>query len=224
MYSYKNFYNSFQVNYFDYKQSVNEYLMSKSGAELKGIAGQMLNYEEKSFKRAIKMDARKTYLMAVDTFFELIFALLPNKKLQLMDEKIVEQLSRKNQYIHDLKKYIDKKPCNFNKIKNAVINYTNNKSSNLVRYLFFLGIFETEHEDLIEESVASFEEAIDFFAKEILENREELNSFKHGLRLIPFMYKLEISNPADKNEKISIDMGDSLSFQTFNSQGRIIHH
>ncbi len=222
MYTHKEFYKNFQVNYFDYKQCSNEHLLSLDYEKLASIAGQLIDYDAKAFRLALKMDVRMTYLLSIDTLFELIYALLPDKKLQLMDKKIVEQLNRKNQYVFELIKYMDGKPSNFRKLLDTII-YTNDKSSSVMRYLFYLGIFETEHEDKIQESVIAYGEAIKFFGKEILESRDELNSFKHGLRLIPFIKELHIADQENRSNKLSIKVEESLSFQTSNKTIKTLH-
>ena len=220
MYTFKDFYDSYQTNYFDYKQSCNKSILDKTTEELIVIADGIVDYDEKSFRRTIKMDTRLTYLLAVDTLFELIFALLPNKNRELMDEKIIEQLSRKNQYFPELKKFIVGKPNEFDKLK-YVITYTGNKSCSVLRYLFYNGLFETKYEKEILESVDAMENAIPFFCGEIINNREELNSFKHGLRVIPFFNSLTLGNP--ETSHIKFDMIDSITFQTQDKTTRTLH-
>lgn len=222
MYSFKDFYDSYQTNYFDYKQSCNEFILDKTTSDLKNIADGIIDYNEKSFRRAIKMDVRLTYLLAVDALFELVFALLPDKNRALMDKKILDQLSRKNQYYPDLKKYLTNKPNQFDKL-NYTINYTRDKSCSVLRYIFYDGLFETEYEKEIIESVDAIEAAILFLGKEVMENREELNSFKHGLRVTPFFNRMVLSDPKTKNQELNIDMVDSLTFQTKTNGIRTLH-
>lgn len=216
------FFNSFQYNFFEYKQSSIEYLMERSSEELKEIAGGTANYSEEDFKRGLKMDARLTYLLAVDTLFELVFALLPSKKLEIMDEKIIDQLNRNNKYFPELVKLLSDKPNDFKKLK-YTINYNDGYSCDVLRYIFYDGLFNTEFEKDISTSMIVMHEAILFFAKEALDNRAEINSYKHGLRLLPTFGSLIISNSSDKGKNVEFDLKNSIAFQTKNKNTKTIH-
>ncbi|AZQ59835.1 hypothetical protein EJ994_13890 [Maribacter sp. MJ134] len=181
----------------------------------------IVGYDEKSYKRAIKIDVRLTYLMAVDTLFELVFALLPDKKGNLRDKEIVSTLSSGKQYYSELREYVNNRESRFDILKDQV-NYTGGKSCTALRYIFYDGLFETEHEKEIVESVDAISEALKFFGKEINENRDELNAYKHGLRVVPFFNTMSFKDPKT-GKGLEIDMSESISFLTENKSERTIH-
>lgn len=222
MYTYKDFYRNFQINYFDYKQSSNQYLLRLSEEELSSIAGKMIDYTDEEFRRALKIDVRLTYLLAIDTLFELIFALLPGKKLELMDKEILNQLTKGNPYLKDLQNFLNGKPSGFDRLK-YTIKYTKGKQCSVLRYIFFDGVFETDTEEKIVDTIEVFKNAIMYFGREIIDNREEMNSIKHGMRVTPFLKHVSLTNPDNKEDKLILDMEETISFQTKKKDIRTIH-
>ena len=221
VYTAKQFYDYFQVNYFDYKQSNNEFLLNRSSEDMKSLCEDVVGYDEKAYKRAIKIDIRLTYLMAVDTLFELVFALLPDTKGNLRDKDIVSTLTSGKQYYSELREYVNGRPSRFDILENQV-NYTGGKSCTALRYIFYDGLFETEYEDEIIESVAAISDALKFFAKEINGNRTELNAYKHGFRVVPFFSNISFKD-LKTGKGFEIDMSESISFLTENKVERTIH-
>lgn len=224
----KMFYDSFQLNYYDYKQTKNEYLLRLSDDDIASFAGNIVDYSRLEFNRAVKMDIRQTYLLCLDTFFEVMYALLPEKlhkrktNFKLVDDEIVERINRKKPYIKELEKFFTGKPNNFRKLEYTVTfsNGTKTYTCSVLQYLLYFGLFETDYDKEISESIPALWEAFKVLGKEVLQTRDELNSYKHGLRLMPFMKEISIMNPADDQQPLSLDFEDSISFQTISKDGK----
>ena len=233
MYTAENFYRSFQLNYFDYKQATSKYILGLTDAEINEFAGSMVDHDIEHYKRAIYMDIRQTYLLCIDTFFEVLYALLPeklhkrNQSFALMDDKIVEQLNRKKPYIKEIEKHLKNKPNNFNKLDNIVeySNGVNTYKCTVLQYIFYDGLFESKYDKEISESIPALVKAFNFLCHEVVDTREELNSYKHGLRILPFMNTFHLTNSTNDIKEVSLDMSNSVSFQTISKdkKTRTIH-
>lgn len=225
MFTSEDFYKSFQLNFFDYKQHVNEYLLNQNKDTISKITKGIYYSSVEEFKLSVKMDIRMTSLMAMDTLFELIFALLPDYKQRIQDDNILHNLSKKQQYYRDLGKYLNGSKGRFEALKWS-IDYHNKKKNtgyrcSVLRHLFYKGIFENQKEEEIKHSIEVIEKLLKMLGKEINENREELNSFKHGLRVFPYLKNFYIRDADEKDHEIQFDLSNSISYLTIDKHQKL---
>ncbi|MBO0331131.1 hypothetical protein [[Muricauda] lutisoli] len=218
MFTSEDFYNSYQLNFFDYKQNANKYLLGLDDDSIEKLMNGIYHSEVNEFKSTVKMDIRLTCLWSIDTLFELLFALLPDHKQRLQGSHIVDNLSKGKFYYKDLEKWINGSKGNFERL-NWTIHHKSKEGEikrhcSTLRYLFYKGIFDLPEEKDIQESVMVLDFILKYLGREITDNRGQLNSFKHGVRLLPFLKSMHLSIPGDKSKEISFDLQGSISYQT----------
>lgn len=168
-----------------------------------------------NFRRAIKCDMRQTYFHAIETFFELFFALNPKGKTRYDDAEVLTALTnsqwRKNQSkIEQIA--IDINALNF---FDEVIDFYGHKVS-IGNYLFYMGIFPDgnfpkEVLQKISESIEAIKLGIRLVANDFLD-RQEYNSYKHGLRIIPSIQSLTAVDAETLKHVVTFDLTDSMSY------------
>lgn len=171
------------------------------------------NVEE--LTRVLKSDLRQTYFHAIETFFELFFALNPKNKKYYDDERVLFYLTNSNWN------------ASYKKINEIATQETaldfldekirfNDNDVTIGHYLFYMGIFPNgnfppELFKEIKSSLAAVKCGIQIIANDFID-REEYNAYKHGLRIIPSVTKLEILNVDTQQTEIELDLSDSMSF------------
>ena len=200
------FYRSYQVNYYDYIQlTLNEILQS---IEEQDLSNYIISYDKEDHKRAIKILIRQTLFHAIETLFELVFALKLNSKGHTEDKYIIRNLSVShvpNEKINNIAKDINELSF-LDEMVNA-----GKFTISLGHYIFFFGLYETKLYDHIEESLKAIKQALQTLAIE-MDNRFEYNSIKHGLRVMPIMKKFMAYQKEDMGKKLELDLADSYTF------------
>ena len=84
------FFSHFQINYFDYKQCSLRYLLENYSKV--GLDKSIFEYQDKDYITAIRSDIRQTYFQAIETVFEVFFALLPDQSGKISD-RIIERIT-----------------------------------------------------------------------------------------------------------------------------------
>jgi len=170
---------------------------------------------KKSISNVLKSDLRQTYFHAIETFFELFFALNPYGKNTLEDMAILHKLTNSNwrktqEKINEIAR--DEMALSFLRENINVSEYT----VSIGHYLFYIGIFDNGafpkgFFDEIGKSLQAIEKGIRILAKDFV-HREEYNSYKHGLRIVPFMNRLIAYDINEKKVVANWDTQDSMSF------------
>ncbi|MGV3686184.1 MAG: hypothetical protein ACO1NS_11195 [Daejeonella sp.] len=170
-----------------------------------------------AFRLTLKADLRQTYFHAMETFFELFFALNPKGKGSFDDEMIQFNLTHSNwqdtyRKIKEITEVETALDFLDEKIKFQKIEIT------IGHYLFYIGIFPTENTnseiiDKIPESIEAIKHGIKIFAADFI-NREEYNAYKHGLRIVPSITRMMFVRADKMEEKLEFDLTDSMSFYT----------
>jgi len=88
----KLFYRNFQVNYYDYIQLSLKQLLDNSNENK--LKNNIIEYNTKDYERAIKSSIRQTYFHAIETVFELVFALCPDKKNSINEVEIMRTITK----------------------------------------------------------------------------------------------------------------------------------
>ncbi|MEP1095920.1 MAG: hypothetical protein ABJG78_12465 [Cyclobacteriaceae bacterium] len=212
----KSFYEGFQINHYDIKQINNKYLLDMSDDEIEKVTSKLIKSSKEEFLRSVKMDVRFTYLLAIETLFEIIFALIPDDP-KLNDHQILRFLTKRANHYEDIRCYANSEPSKLDTLDGkAVLN--NGEESSLWHYMLYLGLGGDEYRTSIDESLKAIQKALKLFAKD-LSDRDELNGYKHGLRGIRHMVSFQTS-PKGSPEKqyLNFHTNDALSFYSFDSK------
>jgi hypothetical protein len=177
---------------------------------------QELDEEEKDqFRLILKSDLRQTYFHAIETFFELFFALNPHGKQKFDDLNVLYNLAN------------SAGPETYNKISQIALNESSLEflderikfsgyDISIGHYLFYMGIFKEssqskELQDDIDKSIDAIKYGVKILAIDFV-NREEYNAYKHGLRIIPAVKTFMFGDVNTNEIKIKWDLSDSMSF------------
>ena len=178
--------------------------------------GQELEKENRdTFRRTIKSDLRQTYFHSIESFFEIFFALNPTDKPNFDDLNILFNLTNSNWKV------------NYDKITKIASGDTsldflddeltyNGHITTVGHYLFYYGLFDKTKlpNDFFEKAIQSID-AIKYGIKIIAQDfvdREEYNSYKHGLRIIPATSELMLADAETMEIKLRWNLEDSMSF------------
>jgi len=214
----KIFYSSFQINYFDYKLAYLSY--AENHFKELSQENNILNYSERDFVLAIKSDIRQTLFQAIETLFEIIFALLPDKNGKISDMEIMRILSKRELPYKKIQKIAEsEKELEFLDME---IKISPEKIVSLAEYIFYYNVTATEdYIDKIKVSLEAIKSGLYTLAKEF-SDRKEYNCYKHGMRLVPAMKFLKIARADNMKDIANFDLTNSLTYYTEDlKQGKI---
>ena len=202
------FYQHYQANFFNLKQSWLGYLLENhESIELK--SGHLSNIEDKEILISIKTDIRQTYFQAIETVFEILFGLGPNDK---------------GEFPQNILKNISSGKLNYNRINSISkdaneLNYLNqeliingNRKVSLGEYIFYFGIDGTNrYGDDLTNSIIAIKHAL-FILSQDFSDRSEYNSYKHGLRVMRALRNFSILNSETQKEEMNFSLSDSMTY------------
>ncbi|KAB2870138.1 MAG: hypothetical protein F9K37_06510 [Bacteroidales bacterium] len=207
------YFSKFQINYFDYKQNSLKYLLENYTKM--GLDKTILEYNDKDYETAIRSDIRQTYFQAIETVFEIFFALLPDSNGKTND-RIIEEITTselpysKIREIAQNESYLD--------FLDKKIVYSNNITTSLGEFLFYYGLFYMEEiSKEFEESIKAIKFALHILANEF-SDRKEYNSYKHGLRILPALKELIICDADTMQEEYSWSLKNSMTFYSYDKK------
>lgn len=209
----KSFYSTFQINYFDYKLAYLNYALE----HFKDLNQEKLiiQYSEKDFIRAIKSDIRQTLFQAIETVFEIIFALTPDKFGKIYDQEILRVLS-KGEFPYKKIESIAKNKDAINFLDKG-LKLSNGEIEPLSEYIFYFGLPRIQEQEKKKNSLEAIKIGLQILASEF-SDRREYNCYKHGLRIIPAMKEIIISKTKTKEKLINWDLTDSLTYYNEDSK------
>lgn len=207
------YFSKFQINYFDYKQNSLKYLLENYTKM--GLDKTILEYNDKDYETAIRSDIRQTYFQAIETVFEIFFALLPDSNGKTND-RIIEEITTselpysKIREIAQNESYLD--------FLDKKIVYSNNITTSLGEFIFYYGLFYMEEiSKEFEESIKAIKFALHILANEF-SDRKEYNSYKHGLRILPALKELTICDADTMKEEYSWSLKNSMTFYSYDKK------
>lgn len=206
----KLFWNRYLVNYFDYKIGT----LSKALDNPKSLSleNTILDYNETELITSIKSDIRQTVFQAIETVFEIIFALSPSigKKspTSILETITISELPYPK--IREISESVE--ALNF--FDETVI-LSNKSKSSTGEFIFYLGMQKSKHKEKFPASIEAIKYGLHMLAKEF-SDRKEYNSYKHGLRIIPAFKNLAIFDPKKEEVGLSWDLDDTMTYFTFN--------
>lgn len=212
----KIFYQTYLDDYHKIKASVLSKILEDLSKYEVDFFGYELDAEGRgAFEKTLKSDLRQTYFHSIETFFEIFFTLNPKGKTHFDDVNILINLTNS-----DWRK-------SYNKIEeiaseNKALDFLdemiefNNQKVSIGHYLFYFGTFGWENSkpgfmDKLNESIDAIKFGIRIIAKDFVD-RDEYNSYKHGLRLIPVAAEIAFGEPDTFEKIVSWDLKDSMSF------------
>jgi hypothetical protein len=170
---------------------------------------------KETYKKTLQADLRQTYFHAIETFFELFFHLNPIAKEFIGDENIMIALTHSNW--RESYKKIKEIAENENALDylDMEVNMVNFKVT-VGHYLFYYGLSSTQKmdekfEEKLTESLSAIKYGIRLIAKDFID-REEYNSYKHGLRIIPALKEIAVADVKTMTPHIKWNLEDSMSF------------
>jgi hypothetical protein len=167
-----------------------------------------------NFKRTIQCELRHNYFHAIETFFELFFALDPRGKKVLDDKNVQFKLTNSKwrttfKKIEKIKE--DEKALDFLFEKMTY----GDEQITIGHFLFYTGIriekFSKQFEEELIESIEAIKKTIRIMASDFLA-RDEYNAYKHGLRLIPSITELSLLNTNTGEKEMTWNLNESMSF------------
>lgn len=210
----KVFYSSYAVDYHIYKVASLESILNDCQRFKEQFLESVISGTDVGrFERFIKSEIRITCFHAIETLFELIFALEPKEGV-LQDQVLLKSLAT----------------ANFTKNYQRITTISNDLSaldfldatvssepnSPLWAYLFYYGVSLSGSESDTEMAAANSWTAIKSFLSAIaslFSNRDEYNAYKHGLRILNTVTEFSIATAFDPNPVVE-DMSDTMSYFT----------
>ncbi len=210
------FYKTFLKNFHRHKATYLKNLLDNLDEyEKKVLQTDHLHEDRNELQLTLKSDLRQTYFHAIETFFELFFALKP-KDGKLQDDRsvMVRLTNAKWQDNYKMIREIAENDTalDFLDEKVAFMGYEVSVS----HYLFYscvlpTGKFPDDVFEHIRESLDAAKNGIRIIAQDFID-REEYNAYKHGLRLIPASTKLMLANPETMEVQLEWDISQSMSY------------
>ena len=212
----KIFYQTYLKDYHGTKATYLKKILDDLPKYEKELFDKELDEEEKDqFRLTLKSDLRQTYFHAIETFFELFFALNPHGKQKFDDLNVLYNLAN------------SAGPETYNKISQIALNENSLEflderikfsgfDISIGHYLFYMGIFKAatlskELQDEIDKSIDAIKYGLKILATDFI-NRDEYNAYKHGLRIIPAVKTFMLGDVKTNEIKIKWDLSDSMSF------------
>jgi len=218
MFKPEEFFDGFQINHFDYKQINNRRLLELSDEEIESRISDLIAGSKQDFIRSVRADIRFTFLLSIETLFELVMALLPDRKGRINDKNILLTMVQKKPNYEDIRNFAFGKASKLD-LLHTHVKYTNGKKETVLRHIFYYKIWDNQNENEIVASLKVIQDSLKILAKE-LTNRDELNSYKHGLRGIPFLKNLKFLQVDNPNKELNLNLGDSVTFYSYNKKSK----
>lgn len=218
------FYRTYMVDYFLYKQAMYKNILDGydelESKILKDVTGQVKADVIKTLKSSIRI----TYYHCIETLFEIIFALDKGINHELnhhQDELILQRLSnsdfRKNfKRIEDIALPNSKELARFDRTLSLDVV---GEEISILRYIFYYTItpknntIGNEWWARMPESLEAIKLALTAFAKDF-SDRTEYNAYKHGLRVLPLTQKFEAWETETNKKILNLDFHDAMTFLT----------
>jgi len=160
-----------------------------------------------AYAKSLRLEIRATYFQAIETLFELIFSLEPRRNV--IDNRHIWYFlctsKGKNNY-----KRIEKIATSDTAFLDRMINASETMRMPFIQYLFYFGMTDPSAQDAIRASLDPIKKFLVAFAKEF-SDRAEYNAFKHALRILPTLQKVEFLDQS-KKPVLPLDMSTSMSY------------
>lgn len=218
------FYSSYLHDYFGYKLFLYSNTLFAIG-KFENDSGihKKRGYKRKQLEVVLKSEIRQTYFQSIEALFEIIFALKPEGK-KLFDDEIHMRLANSNWRKNY--KSIEKIATDINELNffDEFINISNIGDVSIGKHLFFFGVnpkstkLPKEFINSIPGSIENIKKGLQIFAKDFTK-RDEYNSYKHGVRIIPAFKSLTLVDADNMKSLENFDLSDSMTYIVTNDKG-----
>lgn len=209
------FYNSYAYDYYIYKLGTLKAILSDvQKFDKKFLSNHVQRVNYKNYSRFIKSELRMTCFHAIETLFELVFALEPINGM-LRDEKILHSLTTANPNSNYLR--IGKIANDSSELDFLDVICAEGQEVPVWLHIFYFQIHPKYKNDLLESG-----NAIKYFLSTvatIFSNRSEYNAYKHGIRIMNTLVSFSIGTKFNKNDEFSIDLTDTMSLFSIEKDG-----
>lgn len=227
MISTETFYSSYQEDYNAYKLLMLTSILKNLEQFENGFFSEVDGYKRDDFSLVLKTEIHQLYFHSVEILFELIFALLPENE-EIKDYQILYRLANSNwkKNFNTIKKISQDK--NVLSFLDEVVSLSDNIQISKGHYIFYFGLYgnckiQPELLCAIPKSVENIKSGLFVLAKDFT-NRDEYNSYKHGLRLIPALKNISLLERNTMQQVVNFDFSNSLSFMTVNEKDESIKY
>ncbi len=214
------FFSGYLVDHFLYKQFT-LYNILENYKELKpSVLKDLEDICDDEYQKSLRIEIRATYFQAIETLFELVFSLEP--RTSYVDNKHIWYYLSTSQWRQNYKRIEQISSGDTTFLDREIIAGKDIKVS-FAQYLFYFGVTNPTMLDAVTASIDPIKKYLIAFSKEFID-RDEYNAFKHSLRIVPALQKIEIGTSGSDKTFVSLDMnnsmtyiieeGDSISFKT----------
>ncbi len=207
MVTYKEFYQGYQADYFAYRGYSLRKELERAESD-KSEPFEIYDYSSLDSIRSIKMEIRLNYFLAIETVFELMFALRPIDGVQ-QDQYILENITRRKDHYKEIREMASGTLPTF---LNETVPLNDGRHIPFIRYLFYGGLNgDTSPLNRIDQSIATIKTILAIVAGD-LSDRLEFNSYKHGIRCFRFGTNFSLHDHKTQEQILSFDISDSMAF------------
>lgn len=210
------FYKTFLKNFHRHKATyLKELLDNLDNYEKKILQANHLHENRNELLLTLRSDLRQTYFHAIETFFELFFALqLKDGKLQDDRSVMIRLTNAKWQENYKMIREIAESDTALDFLEEKIVFMEYEIS--IAHYLFYPcilpnGKFPNDVFEHVKESLDAAKNGIRIIAQDFID-REEYNAYKHGLRLIPASTKMMLADPETMEVQLEWDISQSMSY------------
>lgn len=208
----EDFYKNFDSDYFLFAHEINQANL-ENRALFESIQKKFPWVEEKSYRLSILMQIRFQTLLCINTLFELIFNLLPDKNGYIPDKELILRMNKENALSPlQIRNWVNGQKSDLEALQRP-IEYKNGEVKELAYHLFYLTESKSEK---LDESILHLLNMLKVMGKEIADT-SELNSFKHGMRGVIDPKKFSLGSKDKDRELLKFDFSEAISYYNYHS-------
>lgn len=197
------FYKNYAKNYFRIKASLLRHEWEASEAFFAGLENLRVDGTEAA--TCLKLEIRGVFFQAIETLFELIFALESGNDANiwqsLVDAPWSKNYARIQAFSEGSDGFLDKKLSFPGKDADSLFEPT------FLQYVFFFIYVPDLPDDGFQKTLSFIREFLVVAAREF-SDRDDYNAYKHGLRLFPTIVGMNLSNSL---ATVDLDFGDTYT-------------
>lgn len=212
----REFFDNYQKDYHNTKATYLKALLENVNEEKFNHFWEKIDFKGvENLERTIRIDLRQTYFHAIETFFELLFALDPSLKKNRYSENVLLTLTKsQGKETYSRIRDIASNESKLDFLDNTISH--NNENISIIHYLIYPQIlpsssFFIKNSVSILDSLSAVKMGIKLLAQDFV-NREEYNAYKHGLRLISKTKKMILASNIENGIFEELDMKNSMTF------------
>ncbi|HUI29717.1 MAG TPA: hypothetical protein VLX91_05835 [Candidatus Acidoferrales bacterium] len=204
----REFFSGYLIDHFLYKQYTLFNALEKLPELKSKILDGLVEINEAEYAKTLRLEIRATYFQAIETLFELIFSLEPRSNV--IDNRQVWYFLSTSRWRENYKR-IESIAASDTAFLDQEINANENLKVPFIQYLFYFGVTNPSMQDAVRRSLNPIKKFLIEFAKEF-SDRDEYNAFKHSLRILPTLQKVEFGTSESEKPVMALDMSNSMTY------------